>query len=166
MDPQFIKSCNNCAHNSECLGEGICAKCTEDHRFYGHGLTGWEPRNRYTLYRQLRDQGLTYREIAEKCGVSKQAVHIACRAGNTSWFRPFKDESCVYPRLKDWLNANKVSGVALVSLMGDIANSHRVPKWYAILRGERELAKSDIDNLIKVTGMTYEELFANDTAGN
>ena len=115
-------------------------------------------------YRSLREQGLTYREIAARCGVSYQAVAQVCAKSKTTQFRKISQKSCVYPVLREWMNSNYVSRAELYRRMHEGAPCiGRAP--YVLgerLAGKTLWRKDEIDRLLGVTGMTYEELFRGD----
>lgn len=109
------------------------------------------------LYRAEREKGLTHQQIADKYGVSKQCVAQACGRQKTYYYR--YNVTCVYPVLCRWLNDNKISTRELLNRMGLTSYAKNYDSIRAKLRGDKELKKSDIDKLIEITGMTYEELF-------
>lgn len=56
--------------------------------------------------------------------------------------------------LRAWMGANKVSGRELARLMGRSYETIRVK-----LRGQTEWTLPEIEQLLEVTGLTFEELF-------
>lgn len=114
----------------------------------------------YKLYQAERDKGLTYREIAKKYGVSYQNVCQACSRFNPKQFRFHGETAVIYPNLRKWMNDNKISIAELVRRLGLSPVSNNITTVSSILKGGSHLRKHQIDNLISVTGMTYEELFA------
>ena len=115
---------------------------------------------RWELYASMREKGMTYREIAEECGCSYQNVAMALARRNVARFRCFTEKGCVYPALRKWLNDNRICVDELLRrIYGHNTGGHTRSRWGEILRGRAELRKQDIDSLIRVTGMTYEELF-------
>ena len=118
------------------------------------------------LYRTDRGNGMTLREIAEKYGVSKQAVAQACGSHNVSFFKKFDEERCVYPNLRKWLNENKVSVKEFLRRSG-LTSSGTISKRYAMyFRGQVYPTKLVIDKMLAVTGLTYEELFYREEDSN
>lgn len=106
-----------------------------------------------------RDKGMTYALLSEKYGVSKQRIHQICGKRNPARFRFFDEQSCIYKPIRDWLNAEKISTAELVRMSGLQPVSQTITRWHELLNGRNEFRKRDIDILIKVTGMTYEEMF-------
>ena len=114
---------------------------------------------RADLYLAEREKGLTYREIAKKFGVSFQCVAQACGRTKAGQFRPFTEEKCVYPNLRNWLNENKVSRNEFIRRLGwipDSPNSGLVGNYFL---GNKYPQKRIIDKMLQVTGLTYEELW-------
>lgn len=107
----------------------------------------------------LRDQGLTYEEIGRELGISTQAVWQAIGGRDESKFYVFKPTGCVFPGLRRWLNANRVSRRELMRRMGRAPVASSMTRLSNKLAGRTQLRKSDIDAILAVTGMTYEEAF-------
>lgn len=106
--------------------------------------------NKYNDYKELRDKGMTYQQIAEHFGVSKQAVHQSI-CNSRVYAR------CVYPALRDWMTERHMSIVELSNAIGMKYKATR-----AFLLGEVVPKKPIIDAMIGLTGMTYEEMFADE----
>lgn len=116
------------------------------------------PPSKRKQMQMLRDQGLKYREIAEKFGVSKQYVCMVCSKRNPAYFTPI-DDKCIYPKLRDWMNENKISRNEFVRRMGLTTHTGNISRFGSYLMGEAYPRKQYIDKMLDVTGMTYEELF-------
>ena len=111
-------------------------------------------------YMSDRLNGMTLQQIADKYGVSKQTVHKCIGNRRIPNFRPFTEQNCVYPNLRVWLNENGVSLQEFTRRMGEagyVGNSSAVGTWF---RGVCYPTKVSIDRILKVTGLTYEQLFA------
>ena len=111
------------------------------------------------LYRAERAKGLKYREIAEKYGVSFQAVAQKCSEYESGKFRPFTEKNCVYPNLRKWLNENRVSQSEFVRRMGYVPTGKTKVSFGGYFRGEGYPQKRTIDKMLQATGLTYEELW-------
>ena len=109
----------------------------------------------------LRDQGLTYREIAARLGVSYQAVAQVCAKHGFAQFRKIQPDGCVYPGLRNWMNEHFVSRQELYRRMYDGRPCiGKAPHIIADrLRGKSTWRMDEIDRLLDVTNLTYEELF-------
>lgn len=114
------------------------------------------------LLRADRAQGMTYRQIGEKHGISRSRVYQII-GGDTdkreSCFRGITEKDCIYPNLRKWMNDNKISKIELTRRIfgeGHTELQCRLSEW---LRGKCYPTKKNIDRFIKVTGLTYEELF-------
>ena len=115
--------------------------------------------SKYEEYAALRQSGMTYREIAEIYGCSRQ--NIAQRlTRKTSSYKGYGETRCVYAGLRNWLNENSVCVSELLRRMyGENPASGDVSRCSRLLKGELSLRKPEIDAIIAVTGLTYEELF-------
>jgi len=117
------------------------------------------------IYRAERDKGLTYKQIADKYGVSHQAVSHACGRGNPRYHRVITPKGCIYKNLRRWMNENKVSFSELLRRLGKEFSASSLARLHEQLRGKTELKKSTIDKLIAVSGLRYEILFEKDGEG-
>ena len=123
---------------------------------------------RTEIYRKLREQGMSYRAIAKECGVSYQAVAQVCAKSKETQFRKISQKGCVYPVLREWMNSNYVSRAELYRRMHD---GHPCVGHAPYVLKERLTGKSlwridEIDRLLDITGMTYEELFWRERHGD
>ncbi len=116
-------------------------------------------KKRWELYAEDRASGMTYREIAAKYGVTYQAVAQVCSKRDASHFRSIKEDECVYPNLRSWMNENKVARNELSRRMFGNSSSVCLGRISAWLHGKCYPTKLNIDRLIAVTGLTYEQLF-------
>ena len=112
-----------------------------------------------TIARALRDQGFTYQQIADKLGVSRQRVCQICGRQDEAHFRVVT-EHCVYKNIRQWMNLHRVSRNEFVRRMGLTADAENSQRLGRVLRGEDMPRKDYIDSMMKVTGMTYEVMFA------
>lgn len=112
------------------------------------------------IYRREREKGLTYRQIAEKYGVSFQCVASCCGKQNDAFFRAWTEDRCIWPNLRNWLNENRVTLKEFVRRMGDIPSSNVGCRVRGYFRGECYPQKGTIDKMLQVTGLTYEQLWA------
>lgn len=113
---------------------------------------------------ELREQGLSYTQIAEKLGVSPQAVRQALAKHNPKYFQFVTEKGCVYKGLREWMNENKVSRAELIRRMGYEPLSETHTRFGNYLSGRSDFRKTNIDGILKVTGMTYEQAFGDPDA--
>lgn len=110
------------------------------------------------LYLADRRKGMTYREIAEKHGVSYQCVHTVCTRVDGTYRNRISEKGCIYPNLRHWLNKDRRRSAGFFKAM----------KGYSIrdfMNGTRQPKKDAIDKMIALTGMNYEELFREEDYG-
>lgn len=107
------------------------------------------------LYLEERANGLTYRQISEKYGVSYQSVHSTCTKVDGTYKTVITSCGCIYPNLRIWLNQDRRRRDAFFQAMEGCTIRD-------ILKGIQQPKKNIIDKMISFTGMTYEELFKED----
>jgi len=107
----------------------------------------------------LREQGMTYRQIADQFGISYQAVAHSLASYNPKRFQYITETGCVYPNLRKWMNDNKV-GQSEFARRCQFSNSPgNKNRMRGYLIGLADPPKRTIDKILAVTGMTYEEAF-------
>lgn len=111
------------------------------------------------IYRMERENGLSYQQIADKYGVSKQAVHQVCSKYTPARFRYWTQKMCIYVNLRNWLNDNKITKSELIRRLGYETLQETYARVGRYLRGGIYPPKRTIDKFIEVTGLTYEELW-------
>ena len=113
---------------------------------------------------QLRQQGLTYQQIAQHFGVSKQRIAQVLSRSAGRLPKSLRPEECIYPGLRIWMNHNAVSRSELARRMGYAPDPGNYVHVSDMLRGKIHLRKTDIDKLILTTALPYEILFGKPTA--
>ena len=102
----------------------------------------------------LRREGMTFQQIGETCGVTKQRVQYAL----TTQIKKRKTspllERIIYPQIVDYLVDCDLSVAELVRKAGLASRT-----VYQGLTGARQLRKGEIDAILKVIGGTYETVF-------
>lgn len=111
-------------------------------------------------YMEERQQGKTFREIAQKYGVSQQAVARSCAIHIPDRFKPYHPEEVIYPKLRKWLNDNRISRSEFIRRIGLIPYANTIARFGGYFRGRNYPQKETIDKMLSVTGLTYEELFS------
>lgn len=107
----------------------------------------------------LREQGMTYKKIAETLGYSASYINQVCGFTNHHRFQHITEDGCIYPGLRKWMNDNMVSRTELVRRMYKTPFPNTVKSLSAYMRGDYEPPKSVIDDILRVTGLTYEQCF-------
>lgn len=111
------------------------------------------------LMLQMRQDGMTQKEIAQKTGYSLPRVQQLVGADSPAHVRVWTKARCRWPELRYWLNANNMSVKKLVTMMGFVYAPDTGKRIAQCLAGARELKKAEIDTLMKLTGKPYELLF-------
>ena len=104
--------------------------------------------------RMMHDNGMTYDEISQYFGVSKQAVHqMSGRRGPGDGLHEGTLRKVKYPGLRNWLLTNRVCIRDLERACGGASRFH------SCLIGPCDPSKKSIDAILAATGLTYEECF-------
>ena len=111
------------------------------------------------LYREELRRGLSCKEIAQKYGISHQAVYAACGSVSTIRFRKYEKKDCIWKGLRYWLNENEVTKRNLLRQMGLEYGHCNLERLNQNLKGRNDLRLSFIRKMIEITGMEFEELF-------
>lgn len=110
----------------------------------------------------LRECGLTYQEIGEVVGTSKQRVYQIIGKIDRARFKPITKEQCIYDGLRNWMNKKRISRKELARMMwGTLMSScyDRLKSW---LRGT-QMTMHTINLILTVTRLTYEQAFLGGT---
>jgi hypothetical protein len=113
-----------------------------------------------------RESGMKYVDIAKKHGVSYQYAARVLSGYNPKHFSFVREDACIYPNLRKWMNDNMVSRSELLRRMNYAVVGGNVEKLSDIMKGKVNPKKNWIDALIAVTGMKYERLFAEGSGKN
>ena len=112
---------------------------------------------------QMRMEGATYQEIADKCGISRQRVHQKIGKRQISRFKEISQERCVYVGLRNWMNTNKICIAELTRRIYGQNDPDSNCRTRGRLASNCDLIpKRFIDKILKITGLTYEEAFRKD----
>lgn len=107
---------------------------------------------------KMRKQGMTFAEIGNQMGVSRQRVYQMIGHISEAHFRPLTKKDCVYVGIRNWMNNNKVCKTEFIRRIYNRAEAQTVVRYSRIFRGA-ECLKSTVDKILLVTGLTYEEAF-------
>lgn len=118
-------------------------------------------RNHELHANMLRDRaaGMTYAEIGDKYGVSKQRVGQIVGGSNKYCFRVIKKDGCRFVNLRNWMNENSISRNEFVRMMGLPTEGETLARLRSYMTGESNPPKVYIDRMIRATGMDYQTLF-------
>lgn len=114
---------------------------------------------RAELYREELRSGMTCKAIAEKYGISVQAVYAACGSIKSVRFRRYEKKDCVWRGLRNWLNAHEVSRKMLLQEMGLEYSNCNLERLRQKLTGKLDIKMSFIRKMMEITGMDFEDLF-------
>ena len=108
---------------------------------------------------QMRRDGLTFREIGEAFGVSRQRVEQVLKGKARKCTTDMEKIPC--EGLYNWLMDNpKMTFPALARVMFNNCNANKKNQVVNLLHGRNcRISKRAYDRLMAATGMTYEQLF-------
>lgn len=102
----------------------------------------------------MRIDGYSYQEIANKMGISRQGIRDCLQRSVLRDSRNARlSARCVYPNILKYMRDHKMN----ISSFADAAGLTK-GSVSRILEG-KNLSRTSIDKILKVTGMTYEEAF-------
>lgn len=104
----------------------------------------------------MRASGMTYNEIGQVLGVSRQRVHQIAHRKRGDHFHVGAVEKIPYIGLRNWMLENRVSVTELSKLCGV-----RQLK----LNGKHSMRMETANKVVQLTGMTFEECFRRDDNG-
>lgn len=101
--------------------------------------------------------GYTYQEIADEFGVTKQ--YISSLFGSKLYNSQLYDK-IIYPNIVKWMKENNftVHKLSIELYPRQTANGAQ-NKLSRVLKGKQKATIDDIDKILKITGMKYEECF-------
>lgn len=106
---------------------------------------------------RMRKDGMSYQEIADRFGVSRQAINALFRDGKRTDQKQKNTHLIKYIGIKKYLETNRIS-IGKFSKMCRVDNT---TMWRNIT-GQTDMLKRNIDKILLVTGMTYEQAFKED----
>ena len=110
---------------------------------------------RVEIINERRQEGKSYAKIGQELGISRQYAHrLACDGLKAYRFRRMTEKNCVFPVLRAWMNKYKVGTQTLAKELG-----LTYPQLYNKITGKTEFKKSEIDTLLFVTALPYEQIF-------
>ena len=121
-----------------------------------HEVSDWKKKEAMKL---RVEENMTYAEIADQMGVSKAYVALLLKDSvKKPNFHRWAWDSTPYPVLTQWMNEHQMSKMQLATALGYAPSSN---SQYIVYRRMKEgrLDKKEIDKLIQITGISYENLF-------
>ena len=110
--------------------------------------------------KRMKAEGVHVDEIAKEFGITRTRVYQIIGPTRMRGFRPFTEDMCIYPHWRNWLNENRVTIREMVDRMGlENCNSNYQQVW-GWMYGRCYPTKKNIDRILSVTGLTYEQLFS------
>ncbi len=100
-------------------------------------------------YMKLREQGMTYAEIAEKYGISRQAIHQYMKKYSVL-NRNIKPATVVFSGLRQWMYENDVS-------VSDLEHITRKCLRKALRSGK--VSEKNKSAILAATGLSYNQAF-------
>ena len=125
-------------------------------------MTKVERNQRKEWMLQLFESGLTYQEIGDVAGVSKQRVFQLIGKSDRDSFRYITKERCFFDGLRDYLNENRISIKELTRQMYGQLHGNMYSTLKEQLKnkpGFKLLTMAKINKILSVTGLTYEQAF-------
>lgn len=108
---------------------------------------------------KMRKRGMSYQEIADRFGVSRQAINALFQDGKRADQKPKNTHLIKYIGIKKYLETNRIS----IGKFSNMCKVDNTTMWRNIT-GQTDMLKRNIDKILCVTGMTYEEAFKEDEA--
>lgn len=104
---------------------------------------------------RMRLEGATLQSIADEMGVTKECIrrNLPPIEGK-SWTADAVLSRCVYPGIAKWLYENRCTYAKLGELI--MVPQATMSRW---MNGVSKPTKSNIDKILEVTGLTYEQAF-------
>ena len=121
------------------------------------------PRERHRQAQELRDAGWTCQAIADLLGVSKQYISQILRADEISYV-PIR--GICYPGLRQWLSAHRYGMPKLLDALGYQYSGNASVYLHKRLQGKTEFRISEIREILKLTGLTFEDAFSREEDKN
>lgn len=108
---------------------------------------------------EMREKGMSYRELSKLFGVSHQRVQQIVGKHDGRYFRTITKENCVYDAIRNWLNENRISLAEFTRRMYCNTEPNNYYNTIGRLSGKVELTKTYIDKILSITNLTYEDAF-------
>ena len=101
----------------------------------------------------MRIDGRTYQEISECFGVSKQCIYHVL----TGIIQGDTKKNIAFPAIRNWMHENHISVKGILQRADDNVFSYQSLRRG--LSGERMFKSNEINELLRITGLDYKEVF-------
>lgn len=115
------------------------------------------PGEKHKMAEALWAEGWTCQAIADRLGVSKQYISQMLRAREINYV-PIR--GVCYPGLNRWLSEHRYGMPKLLDALGYQYSGNAAAYLRQRLQGKHEFHISEIRDILKLTGLTFEEAFA------
>lgn len=103
--------------------------------------------------------GMTYEEIGNKYGISRQRVGQIYGKYNRYNFKAIKECGCAYRNIRSWMNKNSVERTELIQMINGNQvepTTAEMQRFYAILLGKKRMPDMMVGRLAEITGMSID----------
>lgn len=101
----------------------------------------------------MAEKGMSYKEIGEHCGLTRERVRQILTESHPMQGRPIKN--CIFPGLLCWMVNNWENMKMMCSNTGVMSYQALVNK----MRGKTEFTLPEIKAILAYTGLTFDEAF-------
>lgn len=114
--------------------------------------------------REMYDSGMTLLQIADKLGLTKQRVHQTVRINQgLSEFQLNKINLVLFPAIRDWMIGYKITIKEFCDTVSKTSSNEVSAKSVeSFLINGSKTSVCLIQDILKVTGMSFEEAFKED----
>lgn len=105
----------------------------------------------------MRKNGDSLQKIADSLGISRQWIWVIIhRDGNVPYQQKLLNR-VIFPAIRNYLYKNRIS-ISQFSVLCNVSYK----TIYRGITGQADMPKRTIDQILRITGMTYEEAFKED----
>lgn len=108
-----------------------------------------------------RAAGMTYEQIGEKHGVTRQRVGQLISKWNKYNFKVIKTDGCAYKNLRKWMNDHCIDRPELARAVGvssDPIGGYEMQNFRYMLLGRRKFPDDILKKMMAVTGLNRDQI--------
>lgn len=105
----------------------------------------------------MRKNGDSLQKIADSLGVSRQWIWVIIHRDDHVTYQQKLLNRVIFPKIRNYLYKNRIS----ITQFSALCNVSYMTIYRGIT-GQTDILKRTIDQILRVTGMTYEEAFKED----